>query len=348
MKRQFVPTLFTALALALIPKCAAKAEVNPVQPREGRYAVILDTTLPEANRKSEHQNALRTLSESLQKTGIPRDHIQLYTSSAKAPTLKIMEEVFAPKSWAKKQPAEIQVYITANALSNGTADMLVPAGVSPDEIQETTDPRLISFNEIREMLASCGAERIFLMMNFMSVKNVTRSSGKTSALQNVNLERYRGVTSSEYFDEEEEDAAGDVPPIQTQNADSTNTPSVNQSGNFQFLQIVTRDQSVSNPQFNAFYQTFQSGLEGYADIAGNNDGWIQAEEIAYYLRANAAMDVEISRNGNARYVLCKAGKKAKIPASIFHELSRVFTRDEFTQERESAAQRAAAIENQEK
>lgn len=307
---------------------------NPILPSQDRYVVIFDTTTPEPSRKSEYQTAVRSFTDSLQKAGIPATNIHVYSAISAPATRKAMEDALAPKSWKSVSPAELQVYITANGLSNGVKDMLVPAEVSIDDLHETGDTRLISFEEIQKRIANCGARRILLVMNFQSVKTVTRSSDTGSALQNVKLQRYRGLRSNEYFDEEEEEISEDAGAGLS-------------SKNFQFLRIVTRDQDIRGYRINDFYQTFRSAIEGYADISGNHDGMIQAEELAYYLRDNTEMAIEISRNGNAEYVLCKANKKVQIPADLFEELSRTFTRDEFRQERDSAAQRAAALRNQE-
>ncbi|MDO4573936.1 MAG: hypothetical protein Q4D98_01845 [Planctomycetia bacterium] len=299
-------------------------------PGAKRFAIIFDTTTPPANQQNEYETAIQTLADCLKASGIPEKNIHVYSSFSTPATRKKMQSALRRKSWKSNPPEELQVYITANGLSNGTKDMLVPSGVSVEDVQETGDSRLIAFEEIQKMIANSGATRILLVMNFQSVKAVTRSSGAGSKLQNVRIQGYRGLRSNEYFDDEESE---------TENAED------NPKKNFQFLQIVTRDQDIRGTRISDFYQTFRGAMEGYADISGNNDGKIQAEELAHYLRDNTEMTVEISRNGNAEYLLCEAKKKAQIPAEIFESLQRTFTREEFRQERDSAAQRATVIRN---
>ena len=149
-------------------------------------------------------------------------------------------------------------------------------------------------------------------------------------MQNVDIRRYRGLRSSEYFDE-------------GTNTDTPSDASGNPSHDFQLLRIVTRDENLSGERLDDFFSAFRKGMDGYADISGNNDGLVQAEELAYYIRDNAGVTMEIARNGNASHVLAKANKSLNIPDGLFQELSSTFTRDEFRKERDSALQRETRL-----
>ncbi|MDO4550642.1 MAG: hypothetical protein Q4C96_05270 [Planctomycetia bacterium] len=301
---------------------------------ENRYAIIVDATKPEMARKSEYLSSLEKISESIQSLGIPEKNIQILSSFQKPATLQEIKNSLNKKHFKESdKPQELLMFITAYGVTNGQRDMILPADVEPESVQETVDERLISFDALQEEIYRTGAGKILLVMNFKSIRIVARSLDAESALRNINIRRYRGLRASEYFDDPEEE-------VETESGNASTAESGNNSTrNFQFLQIVTRDQNVWEQRIDHFYSSLENALAGYADISGNNDGWIQAEELAYYIRDHAAVTMEISRNGNAVYVLGKSAKSARIPPGLFREIGNTFTRQEFSQERESAMQR---------
>ncbi|MDO4628141.1 MAG: hypothetical protein Q4C70_03075, partial [Planctomycetia bacterium] len=336
----FVYGLVTVLGMNLI-EVAQGAEVI-------RRAIVIDTSETNEASKQGYSVALENFVRSLEATGILHNQIVLLSDVHKKPTQNVWKaELRALVAAAKKEQEsldELQIYISACGVSNGVRDMLVPSGVPLEEIESTEDRRLISVEELEKEILETHATRIFLVINFKAFKTVTRSSGKQSSLNNIDIRRYRGLEYGEYFDDEEEmeegtDAeAGAESGSETESGHRPGTENVAPQEHH-VLRIVTRNQDMSGAQLDNFYQVMQTGLEGYADITGNNDGEVQVEELAYYLRDNSSTEVEIWRNGNVSFSLAKARRRLQIPDGLFQELGNTFTKQEFRQERDSAFSR---------
>ena len=87
------------------------------------------------------------------------------------------------------------------------------------------------------------------------------------------------------------------------------------------------------------------GLSGCADLAGDRNGWVEAGELAEYVRANGReSSVAIAQNGNAVYSLCPSRREWSVPTELYREIERTFTRPEFQDLRDSASRRIREAE----
>ena len=153
-------------------------ETDKIVSPEKRRVVIFDATVPEQGEKKGYFLGMRSLQKTINDAGIPSENILILSSVEKTATRENLEKALQANGSKDASDAaeELQVYITAHGVSNGERDMIVPGDVSVQEIQASTDPRLISMHDLQKTLSSNGAGKILLVMNFKSVHQTTRSS----------------------------------------------------------------------------------------------------------------------------------------------------------------------------
>lgn len=301
-----------------------------------RWAFIIDAS-------TVNTESYASFKSELLAAGFPTDHIFVFSSSAKDQTLrssreniaKILDGIKNPERnlipqmagtekrrlRTKNGPCEVQLYVTAGGVANKdqTRNMIVPSGIKVDEITRTDDNRLISLNEIEDALTSPGEdqlpiERTLLVVNFLSVHTVTRSvQGK--AVDNP----FEGINISK------------VPVRSAQNTKEED------SGKFLHVRILTKNGQITDQTAESFYQTLEKGIHGFADISGNQDNIVQADELVNYIKSNMRSDsVEEARNGNDPFPISKTKLKAEIPDGLFNTIGQNFTQEKYAPERERA------------
>ena len=338
MKHTFKFILYAIMGIV----CAANAayaytapEIQKLMANDSkRHALLIDTTESTAPNKETY---LDNISARIEKLGIDRNNIHKLTYSGKKATEKNIMNLFTGKKSGSVE--ELMIFLTAYGISNGKKDFIVPAGVNPEEIESTEDEGLISIDTLYQKILDSGAKRVLFVINFKSVRKVTRGAGNNSNLQNVNLETIVAKAGKIY---EQRDSDND-----TSNEDNDEDDSDDEGKELeghQILFLTTKDQDTANQNLSQFYPTLIKALEGHADITGDNDGFIEAEEIPLYFSKNTSIQIMNNKlEGNARYVLGKAEQKVTIPEGLFLDIAKEFTRDEFQPERDSAIAREKKI-----
>ena len=343
MKHTFKFILYAIMGIV----CAANAayaytapEIQKLMANDSkRHALLIDTTESTAPNKETY---LDNISARIEKLGIDRNNIHKLTDSGKKATVKNINELMNLFTGTGKKSGsveELMIFLTAYGISNGEKDFIVPAGVNPEEIKSTEDKGLISIDDtLYPKIMASGAKRVLFVINFKSVRKVTRGAGNNSNLQNVNLETIvakAGKINESYSDND------------TSNEDNDEDDSSDEGKELeghQILFITTKDQDTANQNLSQFYPTLIKALEGHADITGDNDGFIEAEEIPLYFSKNTSIQIMNNKlEGNTRYVLGKAEQKVTIPEGLFLDIAKEFTRDEFQPERDSAIAREKKI-----
>ena len=339
--------LLTAVALgaACVGVGAARAQDSPL-PSEDRWAILIDATDEAANAKTVAARA--KFCESLSKSGVPESHIFVYstdaTDEARRPTranvLAILDalrdvdgkveldpEDAETRRWRGSDsvaPCEVQLYVIAGGVSGEgdgrTRNFIAPCDAPLTEISGTDDERLIDVATIENALTKpkedCyPIDRVFLSINFWSTE-ATRGDGSASNLADVDL---KNVGSRSAEDEDEKTAAK----------------------GFSYVRVLTSDARFDDATVDSFYKTMTNGLEGYADVARNGDGWVGALELAEYVRDNARDgSVELFFNGSASYSLAVAERRVEpVPSEIFAEIEAQMTNAENRALQQSARNR---------
>lgn len=322
-------------------------------PTANRWAVILDILPASGSEKGSYELALQTFQNHLIQTGIAENQVLLFSclqSDEKwHPTRKNIQQLLTAfrNPEQNRMPCadgryplrrvegivELHVYVLAKGFSDTQKNetFLVPSPVSEKSILEGKTKQLITLESLEEAMLHTAAgqksiERTLLVVDFQSMFSVTRGNAQKSPFQETNL---RELATRGYRDEPE----------------AMETAST-MKDRYLHLRIYTKNHSLKETSSTAFYQTLRRGLEGYADIAGNQDGIVQAEELARYLRSNHPGSVEVTQNGNDSFPLCKAHREVQIPEGLFQKLARTLTR--FPEEQQSARKREIQLKAEKK
>lgn len=345
----------TVTAFFFVGRFYAAAEesfINP-NPANNRWGIILDAVSSAEDSTPERSEAFERFRNELIDAGFLPDHLLFFTSADADPTrhptkeniLKLLDGIRNPDlnrlpGSADGEAArrirmddgdcELQFYVIAGGVADAqrTKNLIVPAGVATDQIKSSDDASLIPLSEIEDALIHPGEgqkalDRTFLAVNFISLFTVTRGGAPDSPLQEIDLTRvpFRGGESAE-GQEDQFQAEG-------------------QEDRFQHIRVLTKNEDMADETADSFYQMLQNGLRGFADISGNQDGIVQAGELAQYLESNGRPgSVEIAQNGNDPYPICRSRQEPTIPAGLFAEIGRTFTLDMFKAERASAFERS--------
>lgn len=130
----------------------------------------------------------------------------------------------------------------------------------------------------------------------------------------------------------------DIANVPTRGVDSQGEESAN--SRFLHLRILTKNEQVTGQTAECFYQLLEKGYQGFADISGNQDGVVQAGELAQYIETNGRPgSIEITRNGNDPFPISQSRQRIEIPDGLFETIGKTFTLDKYATERESAFQR---------
>ncbi len=318
-----------------------------------RWVVAIDASVPSdsSEERARTEAARRKFCADLQASGIPADHIFVYSSSAtdasrrptRATILAILDalrdvggfcELYPERPgedkpyWREEDaPCEIQLYITARGFAdpNGGPDRLVPCDETLDSVADSPDERFVGVDEIESALtkpADDGEvpfERTLLAVNFLST-GATRGVGNGAVPPEINLRR----SNARGFDDEGGDAT-----------------------RFRHVRVLTKNERLDAETVDSFYSTLSEGLAGAADASGDGDGWVRAYELAEYVRTNGRENaVEIAQNGNATYSLCRARRRWSPEPKIFDDIGKIFTNPEFSAMRASAKARRAKREGE--
>ncbi len=339
-----------AAAFGVAAVRAEDGEKTPVA-AANRWVVALDASEPSASSEENARTeaAREKFCADLRASGILADHILVYSATADDAARRPTRETFAaildalrdvdgfcelyPERpgedkpyWREDDaPCEIQFYITARGFSDpsGGPDRLVPYGESLDDVADSPNERFISVDEIEDALTkpaddeAAPFERTFLAINFLSPGAATRGAAGSASAKAVDLKRSnaRGVGG-------EGSAAG-----------------------FRHVRVLTKNERLDSQAVDSFYSTTSEGLAGAADACGNNDGWVSADELAEYVRANGRENaVEIAQNGNAVYSLCRSARRWKPEPEIFDAIERIFVKPEYKAISDSAKARRAKRE----
>lgn len=373
MKRRRIKRAAKTIGLALAAVCAlgtggeavraeGDAEKRPVV-AENRWAIVLDASRPSASADAQAQvdAAREKFRADLEASGILPDHIFVYTSTAedesRRPTRETISNVLnalrdvegvcelyaanpdEDKPYWRESDAEeidgaalceVQLYLTAPGFSapDGERDWLVPCDASLEKLADAANAgRLLSVDEVEDALTcpldenATPFQRTFLAINFLTVEATTRGVDGASdeRLTEVDLERSIG-----------RGAGGE---------------GTNPATRYYHVRAATKNERWDARTVDSFYATMSEGLTGCADLSGNRDGWIGADELAEYVRANGRdKAVAIAINGNAVYSLCPSRREWSVPAALYSDIERIFTRPEYTKLRDSAKTRRERAE----
>ena len=340
--------LLTAVALgaACIGVGATRAQDAPLPP-ENRWAILIDASDASANEKTAAARA--EFCEGLSKSGIPTDHIFVYstdaTDEARRPTranilavldalrnvdgtVQLDPEGAERRRWRgsdEEAPCEAQLYVIAGGVSvevdGQTRNFVAPCDAPIAEITGADDERLINVVEIESALTKPEGfpiERVFLSINFWSTEK-TRDAGSAGSASNLADVDLKSVGSRSARDEEESETAK----------------------GYSYVCVLTNNARFDDANVDSFYKTLTTGLEGYADFARNGDGQVGALELAEYVRDVArAGSVELFVNGSAPYSLAVAERKIEpVPAELFEEIEKIMTNPKNRALQESARNR---------
>lgn len=319
-----------------------------------RWALVFDASRPAASSEEQARNdaAREAFCADLEASGVLPDHIFVFASTAedesRRPTRATILNALASlrdvdglcelgsdgeqRFWREDEsaPSEAQIYLTAPgvAATDGGSAWFAPCDAPLENVDETTlAERWLRVDEIENALTRPSDERAtpiqrtFLAINFLTVESPTRGAGaREVATAEVDLER----STTRGFDDEDEAAI-----LRGRS-----------------VRVSTRNERWSARTVDSFYRTMSEGLDGCADLAGDRNGWVEAGELAEYVRANGRQgDVAIAINGNAVYLLCPSRRDWKVPAALYREIERTFTRPEFVKLRDSAKRRGEQVEN---
>lgn len=320
-----------------------------------RWAILFDASRPAASSEAQARidAAREKFRADLEASGILPDHIFVFTSTAedesRRPTretiLSALEtlrdvdgvcELYPERPdedkpfWREDEdaPCETQIYLTAPAVAatDGGSDWFAPCDAPLEKIDDASrNERWLRVAEIEDALArpdderATPIQRTFLAINFLTLEATTRGGAREAALNEVDLERSVARGSGE----------------ETARA----------TARYQHVRVSTKNERWDARTVDSFYLTMSEGLNGCADLAGDRDGWVEADELAEYVRANGRKDaVAIARNGNAIYSLCPSRREWSVPPELYREIERTFTRPEFKKLRDSASKRSRQAE----
>jgi len=337
-KLQKVALTLLACAISLGASAVSRADEseNVNVPTENRWAIFIDAS---NDSTPENAEALAKFRDAVIKIGISEENALVYSGSSndsqKKPTRenidklvealsypndKILPEGKLRKSGSKA--GETMIFLTGLGVANDKTGeaYFAPSGVDESEVQGWSDPKLISLKTLEDALlypkdGQKPLERTFFVVALNSPKAATRgASDDSKRLNGVDLKRLptRGTT--------DEDDADEV-------------------AKYAHFRVVTKNAKFDDRLIGGFYNALRDGLEGSADVAGNQDGKVSADELANYLESTsngAGRTVVVDRTGNDPYPICKAQRKLSINEDIFDDLAKAFTLDEYKSEREEA------------
>ena len=317
-----------------------------------RWAIFIDAS---NNSNDENEAAFVEFRDALIASGVPEKNVLVYSASSPDPKKRPTRETLDALLKALKQPdkfvllpgeteerrlrnevgvCEVQIYLTSLGVSDEATGeaFFAPCDVDESQIDDEKDPRLMSLNAIEDALlfaddGQTPLERAFFVVALNSPKAATRGpNGEISRVLN-------GV---------------DPKRIPTRGADDENERGTTK---FAYFRIATKNARFDDRLVGSFYSTLRDGLKGSADVAGDQNGTVSAEELATYLETTARIaqrTVAVDRSGNVEYPLCDAQIKASIPTELFDELSKTFTNPKFAKEKKDAQARAKKARGQSK
>ncbi len=330
--------------------CADDSESPNATSGSNRWAIFIDAS---NDSNDENEAAFVEFRDALIASGVPEENALVYSASSTDPKKRPTRETLDALLTALKQPdkfvllpgetqerrlrneegvCEVQIYLTSLGVadeSTGEA-FFAPCDVDESQIVDAKDPRLVSLNAIEDALlftddGQVHLERAFFVVALNSPKAATRgSNGENSRVLN-------GV---------------DPKRIPTR---GTNDENERVATKFAYFRIATKNARFDDRLVGSFYSTLRDGLKGSADVAGDQNGTVSAEELATYLETTARIaqrTVAVDRSGNVEYPLCDAQIKASIPTKLFDELANTFTDPKFAKEKKDAQARAKKARGQ--
>lgn len=338
---------------------ARSGDENAPTEASNRWAIVFDASRPAASSEAQARidAAREKFCADLEASGILPDHIFVFTSTAKdearRPTreailnaLETLRDVdgvceLYPERPDEDKPfwrgeenddgnalCEAQIYLTAPgvAASDGGSDWFAPCDAPLENVDEATRAETwLRVEAIEDALTrpederATPIQRTFLAINFLTLEAKTRGDARKAALSEVDLER--SVARS----------VGDM--------------TSRSATRYRHVRASTKNERWDARTVDSFYRTMSDGLSGCADLAGDRNGWVEAGELAEYVRANGReSSVAIAQNGNAVYSLCPSRREWSVPTELYREIERTFTRPEFQDLRDSASRRIREAE----
>ncbi|MDO4587751.1 MAG: hypothetical protein Q4C95_10710 [Planctomycetia bacterium] len=320
---------------------------------ENRWVIIVDTLKYNKSEEINNRDAYGDLYQVLLRTGFKPDNIITYSESAPVtpdfrPTSenikKLLQTIQSPDYSELRtrnrearirningKAAELHFYIIAQGVTNkaGNRFMIIPSDIDPESIESTEDEGLISINDIQDSLLSTTGdqkpiERTFLIINCISVRSYTRGQKTNPSVDNISVQqlgKHLGTPKSR------------------------GSNGSNNAKTYAFWRILIQNQNIADKSPDNFYQTFQNGLAGYADIAGNRDNIVSASELAAYMKkCGKESQMNIINNGNDPFLLGKTEVQPSIPQGLFKKLGDLYTHDKMKDQRKSAYDREQRIQ----
>ncbi len=343
--------ILLTFAVLLGVNASARADDSKIENASSppnRWAIFID-----ASNDSNNDAAFGEFRDALIASGVPEENALVYFGSSRDPKKRPTRETLDALLKALKQPdkfvllpgetqerrlrnedgvCEVQIYLTSLGVSDEATGeaFFAPSDVDESQIVDAKDPRLMSLNAIEDALlfaddGQAPLERAFFVVALNSPKAATRGSN------GVNSRVLNGV---------------DPKRIPTRGADDENERGTTK---FAYFRIATKNARFDDRLVGSFYSTLRDGLKGSADVAGDQNGTVSAEELATYLETTARIaqrTVAVDRSGNVEYPLCDAQIKASIPTELFDELSNTFTEPKFAKEKKDAQTRAKKARGQ--
>ena len=289
---------------------------------DNRWALIIDIPRVEQTKSLDYAQSLESFRNSLIQSGFAADHVLVFSSTSSEaawqPTSDNIKTLIAgikkpdDVAWIKAGSsaparirqndgaAELLVFVMAEgfATKDQTKAIIVPQDVNPDSLSKSLDnPKVISVGDLESALLDSHIERTMLLVNFQTTEGVRSAAKKNRDLASPNLKALARSSAKQRAQQEEENS-------------------------YLHVQISTKNQSLTEKAAFSFYRMIQDGLQGAADIAGNQDGIVQATELADYIKSNTQgfASVETAQNGNGTFALAKSIKTVNIPKGLFQEI----------------------------
>lgn len=289
---------------------------------DNRWALIIDIPRVEQTKSLDYAQSLEMFRNSLIQSGFAADHVLVFSSTSSEaawqPTSDNIKKLIAgikkPDDivWLKAGSsvptrirqndgaAELLVFVMAEgfATKDQTKAIIVPQDVNPDSLSKSLDnPQVISVQDLEAAILDSRIERTMLLVNFQTTEGVRSAAKKNKDLASPNLKTLARSSVKQRALQEEENS-------------------------YLHVQISTKNQSLTEKAAFSFYRMIQDGLRGAADIAGNQDGIVQATELAEYVKSNTRgfASVETAQNGNGTFALAKSIKTVNIPKGLFQEI----------------------------
>lgn len=348
----------------------------PIAKSENRWIVVVDATPKEDEIADEYRDALDNLKNDFVRIcGVDEDRVVVYSQYETNPEfhatreniLALLDALRFPESAEMKVPigndgfkkvetrsqadeiAEFQLYLIAKGVANPeqTKFAILPSDFDETQIAQIDDfdklaESTIPIADVQRAMVECDpafrpVERTLLVANFLSTVSTSRGDDAELAVaanfRDVDLDKiaqFRG-------------GANDGGSVAVKLAEAA----------FFHGSVLVSNENLleANRRSDAFFRVLRDGLDGFADVSGNGDSVVQADELLRYVREHDGGRGwrQPPLNGTDPFPICKTERKLKVPADLMKEIGETFasyqdkktgkTVDPHPTERESAKKR---------